>query len=140
MRTNVTIVPSRPDIYNKAGTIEPGGRAKIFNVTNSRHTTEPFTVRTIMRKGNRLVPSIMRLYVTGVANLPNSAISIRIRDQQVSARTNPVLVEPGVYTVDFVMPLALQGAGDQPIVVTVTLGSVTYSSRLDDTTSRLFIL
>jgi hypothetical protein len=140
MRTNVTIVPARPDIYNSAGAIEPGGRAKLFNVTNSRHTTEPFTVRTIMRRGNRLVPSIMRLYVTGVANLPNSLINVRIRDQQVAARTNPVLVEPGVYTVDFVMPIALQGAGDVPIVVSVTINGVTFSSRLDDTTSRLFIL
>jgi uncharacterized protein (TIGR03437 family) len=140
MRTNVTIVPARPDIYNTSGIPGPGGRAKLFNVTNSRHTTEPFAVRTIMRKGNRLVPSVMRLYVTGVANLAASAVSIRIRDQQVAALHDPVQVEPGVYTVDFVMPVALQGAGDQPIVVTVNVAGTTFSSRLDDTTSRLFIL
>ena len=69
MRTNVTIVPARPDIFNTTGMVGPGGRAKLFNVTNSRHTTEPFTVRTILRKGNRLVPSVLRIYVTGVANL-----------------------------------------------------------------------
>jgi len=140
MRTNVTIIPARPDVYNTAGTLGPGGRAKVFNVTNSRHTTEPFAVRTIMRKGNRLVPSIMRVYLTGVANVGNSFISIRIRDQQIAARTSPVYVEPGVYAVDFVMPVALQGAGDQPIIVTVTITGITYNSRLDDTASRIFIL
>jgi uncharacterized protein (TIGR03437 family) len=140
MHTNVTVVPSRPDIYNLAGVIGPGGRAKLFNVTNSRHTTEPFAVRTIRRKGNRLVPSVMRLYLTGVANLTANVISIRIRDQQVAALNDPVEVEPGVYTVDFTMPAALAGAGDQPIVVTVTLGTTALRSRLDDTTSRVFIL
>ena len=44
-----------------------------------------------------------------------------------------MLVEPGVYTIDFLMPSALAGAGDQPIVVTVNAGGVNFSSRLDDT-------
>ena len=140
MRTNVTIVPARPDVYTFSGVIGPGGRAKLFNVTNSRFTTEPFTVRTIKRKGNRLVPSVMRLYVTGVANLPLNTISIRIRDQQVAPLSDPVEVEPGVYTIDFLMPAALARAGDQPIVVSVTLGNTIFRSRLDDTASRLFIL
>jgi len=140
MKTNVTIVPTRPDIYNTAGIVGPGGRAKLFNITNSRHTTEPFAVRTIMRKGNRLVPSVMRLYVTGVAGVGPANISVRIRDQQVAARTTPIQIEPGVYAVDFVMPVALEGAGDQPIVVTVTITGARFSSRLDDTTSMVFIL
>ena len=140
MKTNVTIVPARPDIYNVAMSINPGGRAKIFNVTNARHTTEPFTVRTIKRKGNRLVPSVLRIYVTGVGPFNAASVSVRIRDISIVAATNPVVVEPGVSTFDFVLPATLNGAGDQPVVVTVTIGNITFRSRLDDTTSRVFIL
>lgn len=140
LKTSVTIVPARPDIFNTAGFIGPGGRAKIFNVTNSVHTTEPFAVRTILRRGNRLVPSVLRVYLTGVANMPSTVISVRIRDSVITPRSNPVLVEPGVYTVDFELPPALAAAGDQPIVVFVTISGVTFSSRLDDTAARLFIL
>ena len=140
MKTNVTIVPARPDIYNITMSINPGGRAKIFNVTNARHTTEPFTVRTIKRKGNRLVPSVLRIYVTGVGPFNAASVSVRIRDISIVAATNPVIVEPGVSTFDFLLPGTLNGAGDQPVVVTVTIGNITFRSRLDDTTSRVFIL
>lgn len=140
MKTNVTIVPARPDIYNIAMTISPGGRAKLFNVTNARHTTEPFTVRTIKRKGNRLVPTVLRIYVTGVGNFSAASIRVRIRDVTITAATNPVLAEPGVSTFDFLLPASLNGAGDQPVVVTVSIGNITFTSRLDDTTSRVYIL
>ena len=143
LKTSVTIVPVQPDIFNIAGIIGPGGRAKIFNVTNTVHTAEPFTVRTIMRKGNKLVPTVLRVYLTGVSNLSSTAVNVRIRDSIITGAnilSNAVLVEPGVYTIDFQLPAALSGAGDQPIVVYVTLNGVTFSSRLDDTAARLFIL
>jgi Tol biopolymer transport system component/cell division septation protein DedD len=143
LKSTVVIVPAQPDIYNSAGFIGPGGRAKIFNVTNTVHTTEPFAVRTIRRKGNMLVPTVLRVYLTGVANQSPVSLSIRIRDSVITGtaiQTSPVLVEPGVYTIDFQLPAALAGAGDQPIIVFVTLGGVTFSSRLDDTAPRLFIL
>lgn len=140
MKRWITIVPTRPDIFAKDGYVGPGGRAKLFNVTNTVFTGEPFTVRTIKRRGNLLVPSVLRLYLTGVENVGTTVMTIRIRDQSVVARANPVLVEPGIYTVDFEMPVGLMGAGDQPIVVSVLVDSVTFNSRLDDTSTRLFIL
>ncbi len=140
MKSMVTIVPARPDIFNTAGTTSPGGRAKLFNVTNSVHTTEPFTVRTIMRKGNKLVPSALRVYVTGVANLAAGNLTVRIGGTTINARTGPVIVEPGVYTFDFDLPPGLAHAGDQPVVISVNGGTIVYNSRLDDTTSRVFIL
>ncbi len=140
MKSTVTIVPARPDIFNTEGLLGPGGRAKLFNVTNSVHLTEPFVVKTIMRKGNKLVPSVLRIYVTGVANLGAGSITVRIRDSVINALTGPVIVEPGVYTFDFALPAALAHAGDQPVVVTVNGGTVMFSSRLDDTTSFVFIL
>ena len=143
LKMMVTIVPVRPDIYNREGSIGPGGRAKIFNVTNTVHTTEPFAVRTIQRRGNRLVPTVLRVYLTGVAGVPAALVSVRIRDSIITGSailSSAVLVEPGVYTIDFQLPAALAGAGDQPIIVLVTVSGVTFSSRLDDTAARLFIL
>ncbi|MFM9903024.1 MAG: hypothetical protein ACKVQJ_00465 [Pyrinomonadaceae bacterium] len=143
LKSDITIVPSRPDIFNQAMFIGPGGRTKAFNVTNRVYTTEPFVIRTIKRRGDKLTASVLRLYLTGVANVGPLAISIRIRDQVVGSAnilaTN-VLVDPGVYTIDFELPAALEGAGDQPIVVTVTADGVTFSSRLDDTSTKLSIL
>jgi hypothetical protein len=55
--------------------------------------------------------------------------------------TGAVLVEPGVYTIDFRLPFSLNGAGDQPIIVTITDAQGNqYSSRLDDTAPRIAIL
>jgi hypothetical protein len=143
MRNTVTLVPARPDIFNQNMTLEAGGRAKLFNVTNTVQTTEPFTVRTIKRKGNRLVPSVIRVYATGIGNVLAAGFTIRIGSVTIpaaSVTTNATIIEPGVYTVDFLLPASLEGAGDQPIVLTVVLGNTSYSSRLDDTTSRVRIL
>lgn len=145
MKNTVTIVPARPDIFNRAGTIARGGRTKLFNVTNTVHTTEPFTVRTIRRRGNRFVPTVLRIYVTGVNDiLPPSRIKLRIRDRTMTATGPAVLVEPGVYTFDFELDRQLAGAGNNlPVVVFVEEppGSGTgLFSRLDDTTSYVWIL
>ena len=145
MKNTVTIVPARPDIFAKDGFMGPGGRAKLFNVTNTVFTTEPFAVRTILRHGNRLVPSVLRIYVTGVANVPVALLSVRFRDLlnrevNISAKTAPTMIEPGVYTFDFELTPALQGVGDQPIVVNVLIGTATFSSRLEDTAPRVAIL
>ena len=141
INTKITIVPARPDIFNHAGTPTPGGRAKLFNVTNRVRTTEPFTVTTVQIRGGTRVASKMRLYLTGVANVPASAITIRIGSVTIVPTTGAVPAEePGVYTIDFTMPASLNQAGDQPIVVTVTAGGTAFPSRLDDTAARVFIL
>jgi hypothetical protein len=54
--------------------------------------------------------------------------------------TGGILVEPGVYTVDFTLPAALDMDGDQPVVVTITADGTTFISRLDDTAPRLSFL
>lgn len=143
MKGKVNIVPTRPDIFNTAGALAPGGRAKLFNVTNHVHTTEPFTVTTIKIKGGVRVPSVLRLYLTGVANADPGVIAIRIGDATMAATALGVggdLFEPGVYTVDFRLPPSLNATGDRPVVVTVNAGGTIFSSRLDDTTSFVRIL
>ena len=145
---NLTIVPSRPDIFTDLPVPGPFGRALAFNVTNRVHTTEPFTVTTVKLRGGMRVPTILRLRMTGIANISLSAaqsgiVSIRIGNQTITGAailTESVLVEPGVYTMDFRLPGALNMAGDQPVVVTVTVGTTSFSSRLDDTASRISFL
>ncbi|MBA3352320.1 MAG: hypothetical protein H0U23_07845, partial [Blastocatellia bacterium] len=146
-RGSLTIVPARPDIFTDLLVPGPGGRAQAFNVTNRVHTTEPFTVRTIRVRGGTRVPSVIRLRLTGVANTSAGVITVRIGGAPpvpivpISAFTGGVLVEPGVYTIDFQLPDSLNRAGDQPIVVEVRLPDGTiFSSRLQDTAPRIFIL
>jgi uncharacterized protein (TIGR03437 family) len=142
MRTTITIVPTRPDIFTFQG-VAPLGRARLYNITNPVQTTEPFTVTTFRLRGGRRVPSQMRLYMTGIANVSGAAITVRIGSTTITSVSNsaPVLTEePGVYSIDFALPATLNGAGDQPIVVTVTVNGVSFSSRLDDTAPRVRIL
>lgn len=139
----ITIVPARPDIFTTLLVPGPGGRAQITNVTNRVHTTEPFTVRTFLVRGGQRVPSVLRVRVTGIANTSAAVISIRIGSVTITGAqvlTGGILVEPGVYTVDFTLPDSLNLAGDQPIILTVNAGGTIFSSRLDDTAPRLRIL
>jgi uncharacterized protein (TIGR03437 family) len=137
----VTIVPTRPDVFSSV--IGPGGRAQAENVVNRVHLPEPFIVTTVQVKGGKRVPTVLRLKLTGVEGAGSVNFSIRIGSQTITGTqviSGGVLVEPGVYYVDFQLPAALKHAGDQPIVVTVIAGSTSYTSRLDDTAPRLRIL
>ena len=143
LKTMITLVPARPDIFNTAMFAGPGGRARLLNVTNTVFTTEPFSIRTVRRRGGRLVPSVIRVYLTGtgVETRTASEISIRIGGVTIpGAATNPVTFEPGVNTFDFNLPADLEGAGDQPVIVTISIGGTLFQSRLDDTAARIFIL
>ena len=143
IKGKITIVPARPDIFTNLATPGPGGRALATNVTNRVPTTEPFVVHTVKIRGGMLTSTVLRLRVTGIANTTAGVITIRIGSQTISGTrilTGGTLVEPGVYTVDFTLPPELNGAGDQPIIVTVTANGVTFTSRLDDTAPRLSFL
>jgi uncharacterized protein (TIGR03437 family) len=144
---DIVVVPARPDLLTDPWVRGPGGRVKALNVVNRVFTREPFTVTTFKLRGSRRVPTVIRLYMTGVNNIgatftPGSSISVRIGDITISGTsviTTPVLTEPGVYAVDVTLPAALVGAGDRPIVVQVFVNGIFYSSRLDDTSARISI-
>lgn len=139
----VVIVPARPDVFTTLPVPGSGGRARIVNATNTVQTREPFTITTLRRRGGRRVPSVLRLFVTGVNNITAANFRIRVGGIEIPAAqiiTNAVLVEPGVYTVDFTLPSTLAGRADQPIVVSVISGGVEYFARLDDTAPRFSIL
>ena len=142
-KSTITIVPARPDIFTTAAAPTPGGRARIFNATNRVLTGEPFTFTTIKVKGGRRAPTVLRVFLTGVgANVPNTAITVRVGTIDITgtAVSAPVLVEPGVYSIDFTLPSTLRGAGDVPIIISVNAGGTIYQSRLEDTAPRFRIL
>ncbi|MDQ6786851.1 MAG: hypothetical protein M3033_08585, partial [Acidobacteriota bacterium] len=60
IKGSVTVVPARPDIFTFSALPAPGGRARIFNVTNRVVRTEPFTVTTVKIKGGVRVPTVLR--------------------------------------------------------------------------------
>ena len=139
----ITIVNARPDIFTFSPVPAPNGRARIFNVTNSVFRTEPFAVTTVRRKGGRRVPTVLRVFLTGAEIVNSNDVMIRVGDQTISGTqivTNSVTREPGVNTFDFTLPPSLNGAGDVPIIITITLNGVAYQSRLDDTAPRFRIL
>lgn len=144
IKGNVTIVPGRPDIFTNLPVPGPGGRARVFNATNAPFLNgEPFNVTTIKRRGGRRVPTVLRLYLTGVNNLTSTSFSIVVGNQTISGAsilTNAVPREPGVYSVDFTLPAALNAAGDVPVIVTVLVNGQLFTSRLDDTAPRFRIL
>lgn len=134
-RGDVTIVPTRPDIFSTE--FGPGGRVlDALNVTNRVHTTEPFTVNTVLIRGGRRVATRIRIKLTGIANVDPSVIFVKIGNSLIppsSVITGGVLIEPGVQTLDFLLPVALNGMGDQPVTVEINANGVLFSSRLADT-------
>ncbi len=140
---DITIVNARPDIFTFSPVPAPNGRARIFNITNSVFRTEPFAVTTVKRKGGVRVPTILRVFLTGAEIVNSANVSIRVGDVTISGTqilTNSITREPGVNTFDFTLPPTLNGAGDVPIIITITLNGVAYQSRLDDTAPRFRIL
>lgn len=146
-KTSVLIVDTRPDIYSFNENPGPGGRARIFNSTNRVLTREPFNATTFKFRGSRRVPTVLRLYMTGVQGAQGGAngnFIIRLGNVTIPkaniASGQAILREPGVFSIDFTLPPEIDMDGDVPVVVTIDANGVLYNSRLDDTTSFVRIL
>lgn len=145
IRSTVQILPAQPDIYTS--TQGAGGRAFVFNVTNPLvETPEPFTVTTtyVNAQGQTVTePTKLRIILTGVRGVTKSQITVRIGTVDLTG--NAILTDalprdlPGLYQIDVQLPATLAGAGDVPIVVTVTSGTQTFTSRPIDTAPRITI-
>jgi uncharacterized protein (TIGR03437 family) len=139
LRGNVPLVSAQPDIFTS--TNGPGGRANVVNAFNG--TPEPFTITTV-RPHRPRTPTRLRIILTGVEGIIASQVSVRIGSQTLSGTaitSGAVLTSmPGFYQIDVQIPPELRGAGDVPIVVTITAGGFTFTSRLEDTAPHIFIL
>lgn len=142
-KSTTVIVLTRPDVFTFNEVPGPGGRARIFNATNRVLTREPFNVTTLRYRGGRRVPTVLRLYLTGVEGASAGNFVIRVGGTLIPAGnilTGAILREPGVYSVDFTLPPELDMAGEVPIIVQIIAGGMTYSARLDDTAPVFRIL
>ena len=65
-------------------------RARVFNATNRVLIGEPFDVTTLRFRGGRRVPTVLRLFVTGINRVGGDFISLRIGDVEIfSEITDP---------------------------------------------------
>jgi hypothetical protein len=149
-RSRIPIVAAQPDIGSS--TAGPGGRALVMNVTNScvGATTEPFTVTTVRPKivngtcsaETETVPTVLEITLTGVRNATTAQVTVTIGTTAItgtavtftgransSGTLTPATDTPGFDHIDVALPASLAGAGDVPIVVSVLINGVTYTSR-----------
>jgi uncharacterized protein (TIGR03437 family) len=153
VRTILQVVAAQPDVFTS--TNGEGGRAAVTNVTNpllAVGSPEPFTVKTTYVDGSGqsvTAQTILRVVLTGVRDpaknplggLTASNFTVRVGTTDITGSTSiprdaqPTDI-PGVFTLDFVLPDSLAGAGDVPIIVTVTGGA---SSRPAATAPRIRI-
>ena len=136
LRGFVQIVAAQPDIFTS--TMDAGGRAVAFNVTNgiSPGTPEPFGVTT---GGN---PTVIELWVTGIRFAQRTEISVTVGTTVITTDVISVMPNtkmPGFDLVNFTLPASLAGAGDVPIQVTFTRGTISAASRPADTAPHITI-
>ena len=139
LRGSILVVPTQPDLSSSTNGI--GGRAQVFNAFNN--TTEPFTVFTVRPRRPR-TPTVLRIILTGVLGAPSSAITVKIGTTTLSGaaiRSAGVATDmPGFQQIDVQLPADLAGAGDVPVIVTVTTGGQSFTSRVEDTAPHILIL
>jgi hypothetical protein len=141
LRSSVLIVAAQPDIFTS--TNDAGGRAAVTNVTNPlARTLEPFSVKSQDKDGN-LVATVLEVSLTGARSAVVGDVKVTIGTTDITAASiifvgpNPQM--PGFDIIDFTLPESLAGAGDVPIIVTITKGGAAFSSRPSDTAPHITI-
>jgi uncharacterized protein (TIGR03437 family) len=128
-RALVLIVAAQPDIFTSSN--DAGGRAVVRNITNPlTPTMEPFAVKSLDSSGT-LVATVLEISLTGVRNVTTSEVKVTVGTTDITAAlfvgSNPEM--PGFDLITFALPESLAGAGDVPIIVTVTRSGASFSSR-----------
>ena len=159
IRTSLLINPAQPDIFTS--TNGPGGRAAVLNITNPCISPpgEPFTVTTTRPKNSgttgdctspdtETVPTRLLIMLTGVRNATPANVTVRIGTTDLAGTADPNAgpiksvgpsLTPGFDQIIVELPASLAGAGDVPIIVTVTLGGGTFTSRPADSAPHITI-
>ncbi|MFN2415933.1 MAG: hypothetical protein ABR603_12375, partial [Pyrinomonadaceae bacterium] len=159
IRTSLVLNAAQPDIFTS--TNGPGGRAAALNVTNPcvAPPGEPFPVTTTRPAGSgttgdctsaqtETVATQVMFLLTGVRGVTAPAnVTVRIGTTDIvgtaDPNTSPVKIgpsnTPGFDQITVTLPASLAGAGDVPVIITVTAGGVTSTSRPADTAPRITI-
>jgi uncharacterized protein (TIGR03437 family) len=129
IRTTLIVQAAQPDIFTRG---VPGNRAAVVNAVTE--TAEPFTVTT---NGQ---PTQLRIMLTGAYNVTKSQVAVKIGATDVPA--DNVIKAPADFTLDqrlagfqdlvVQLPASLAGAGDVPVIVTVTISGTAFTSRPAD--------
>ncbi|HEX8283723.1 MAG TPA: hypothetical protein VF588_10235 [Pyrinomonadaceae bacterium] len=160
IRTSLVLNAAQPDIFTS--TNGPGGRAAALNVTNPcvAPPGEPFTVTTTRPAGSgttgdctsaqsETVATQIMFLVTGVRGVTAPAnVTVRIGTTDITGtadpNTSPIKIgpsnTPGFDQITVTLPASLAGAGDVPVIITVTAAGGPFSSRPADTAPRITIL
>ncbi len=141
VRSALQIVAAQPDIFTRS---DAPTRATVFNVTNMTPMAEPaegFSVTTNV--AGTATPTVLAIFLTGIRNVPLSAITVRIGDRTLTGtteiRSNTPTDMPGIDQLNVQLRSDLAGLGDQPLVVSVTIAGQTFTSRPADTAPRIRI-
>ncbi len=141
VRSVLQIVSAQPDIFTRS---DAPTRASVFNVTNMALMAEPaegFSVTTDVM--GTATPTVLSIFLTGIRNVPVANITVRIGDRTLTGTTeiksNTPTDVPGVDQLNVQLRSDLAGLGDQPLIVSVTIGSQTFTSRPAETAPRIRI-
>ncbi|HEX3557961.1 MAG TPA: hypothetical protein VHU19_02080 [Pyrinomonadaceae bacterium] len=160
IRTSVQLNPAQPDIFTS--TNGAGGRAAVLNVTNPcvAPSGEPFAVTTTIPKGSQAtgdctstdtetVPTRLLIMLTGVRGVTTtSSVTVNIGTTAIVGTADLVAgpvhfvgpsLTPGFDQIIVELPAALAGAGDVPVVVSVTTSAGTFTSRPADSAPHITI-
>jgi hypothetical protein len=148
IRTSLLITAAAPDIFTS--TNGPLGRAAVLNVTNPCVSPpgEPFAVTTARPVGSangvctstdtETVATQLLIMLTGVRNATTAQVTVRIKDTDL---TGTAILSvgpsntPGFDQIVVQLPVGLAGAGDSPVIVTVSSAT----SRPADSAPRITI-
>ncbi|HKC63821.1 MAG TPA: hypothetical protein VKB86_09290 [Pyrinomonadaceae bacterium] len=153
IRSTLQISIAQPDIFTQSNQFG-SNRAIVLNVTNPlpiAGSPEPFTVTTTYVDSTGQIvtaPTILRIFLTGVRRITDpSQVKVTIGTTDIvgttTATTSPIAISPtdtpGTDQIDVTLPASLAGAGDVPVIVTITNGGATFTSRASDTAPKIRI-
>lgn len=143
IRTTVPLVPAQPDLVST--TNGAGGRVAATNITNPvMPLPEPaagFPVMSI-NDSNQTVATVLEIVLTGVRNATTSQVRVTVGTTDISGADILFVGSSGTAGFDVVrfrLPASLAGAGDVPIVVSVTINGQTFTSRAGAEAPRIRI-
>jgi uncharacterized protein (TIGR03437 family) len=151
IRSALQIVQAQPDIFTRP---EAPTRAFVFNVTNGTSMGEPpdgFPV-TSPNMAGAPSPTILAIFLTGVRNpaITRANVTVSIGDRNLTGNDIVQLTSgserafrptdmPGVDQLNLQLRADMAGLGDQPLVISVTIGGQTFTSRPAATAPRIRI-
>ncbi len=133
-RTTLPIVAAQPDIGVKDGS---NSRAAVFNVTGGMmNNPEPFSVTTSVTttSGTASQATVLGITLTGVRNVQASQVTVTIGTTDITGAAIQAVMPtttPGFDQINVQIPASLAGLKDQRVIVRVTIGGVTFTSRTD---------